>query len=211
MQNVIFLDFDGPLFPDRIIRFHPDNKHPYPGKLKVNSPLVAGNLTYWRMDPVSVGILNNLYAIHPFEIVVSSSWNRFCELDFIEELFHINGIDIPFHQDWCPSRIGVRAARLREIQCWLEDHPEVLNSIIIDDPWSGPCVDAFEQQYDSYPEDIKNRIPKENIIIVDPTLGLDISHHYKMIKIVERWSGVTKEQQDEEKAKRDMFLRAMIW
>ena len=56
MKEVLFLDFDGPLFPDRYIRFDPEQVKPYPGR--VDMPDIV---TYWKMDPLAVQMLNFLH------------------------------------------------------------------------------------------------------------------------------------------------------
>ncbi len=112
MNKILFLDFDGPLFSDRGIRFHPLNEEKYPGDLNID-PSRYGQLTYW------------------------TSWKKFCEKDFIEELFYINCLKLPLHDDWKTTNITFRSCRrMEEINDWIETHPDTDDYIVLDDPWS---------------------------------------------------------------------------
>ena len=210
MNKILFLDFDGPLFSDRGIRFHPLNEEKYPGDLNID-PSRYGQLTYWKMDDTSVEMLNRLHKLHPFMTVVSSSWKKFCEKNFIEELFYINCLKLPLHDDWKTTNITFRSCRrMEEINDWIETHPDTDDYIVLDDPWSGGSIDTYRREHKHYPEEFKLVNP-DNILIVDPTTGLEIAHYHKMYNIVERWAGKTKEQQDQEENERMRVLNAFIW
>lgn len=202
-KKVLFLDFDGPLFPNRIINFHPANRRKYPGKLSVDTTMEK--CTYWKMDEAAVGMLNSLYEMYPFCTVISSSWKGFCSKEFIEELFNINGLMLDLHKDWHTDRLTFRSCkRIEEITDWIEEHPEYDDYIVIDDPWSGESICTYKE----YREE--SIIPKDNIIIIDPTIGLEWGHYTQMHKVVERWTGVTKEQQIKEEEKTKALYMALI-
>jgi len=209
MSKILFLDFDGPLFSDRGIRFHPLNSEKYPGDLNID-PSKFGKLTYWKMDDTSVEMLNRLQKIYPFKTVISSSWKQFCEKDFIEELFYVNSLNLTLHEDWKTSSITFRSCRrMEEINDWVEEHPDTEDCIVLDDPWSGKSIDAYQREHKHYPDEYKIVDP-DNILIIDPTTGLEICHYHKMHKIVERWAGKTKATQDIEDAERMRLLSCFI-
>jgi hypothetical protein len=95
----------------------------------------------------------------------------------------------------------------------MDNHLEYDDCIVIDDPWSGSSIDSYQQNFKTIdPEYLnKHKVHPDNILILDPTIGLECNHFSKLHKIVERWSGVSKEDQDERDARRDALLRAMIW
>ncbi len=146
MSNVLFLDFDGPLFPSRTIQWHPDNRaRTYPGTVlkglsNPHSP------RYWKMDEISVDMLNELYKVYAFDTVVSSSWRRVCSLEFIEELFQVNGLNLTLHEDWdTPTRTFRNCRRSEEINEWMEAHPDVEDCMVIDDRSSGESLFGLQQ------------------------------------------------------------------
>ena len=204
-NKVLFLDFDGPLFSDRVIGFHPDNSRPYPGAEKLNP---GYTLTYWKMDEIAVSMLNKLYSIHPFDTVISSTWKTFASREFIEELFKINGLNLHLHQDWDTPRITFkRCRRIEEIIDWLDKHPDYAECIVVDDPWSGESICSYREAKTE-----NKRIPNRNIVIVDPTIGLEVNHYSAMRRIVEVWSGkTTYEEQERNEQLRQEMLRAFIW
>lgn len=209
-EKILFLDFDGPLFPNRVIRFHPQNAEKYPGHLSLNK---GYQLDYWKMDEVAVHMLNKLFALHPFKTVVSSGWKTFASKDFIKELFAENGLNLSLHDNWATPQITIRSCRrIEEILKWLEDNPTE-DCIILDDPSSGESICTFQDHYDTIDTEYyvnKHSVSKDNIIIVDYTIGMEEHHFYKMHKIVERWSGVTKEEQDKRDKIHDDLLLSMI-
>lgn len=187
-MNVLFLDFDGPLFPQRVLRFHPDNHKPYPGKLSPNRK----DIRYWRMDEVAVAMLNRLYNKHQFETVISSTWRLFCDKEYIEELFEVNGLELKLAEDWATNNYTFRSCRrLEEVNDYVMSH-SVDDCIILDDKMSGSSLHHFNQSSEHYEELGKNPFSKlnaKNVIIVDYSVGIEEAHYWRMLDIVKRWNG----------------------
>lgn len=184
MNNVLFLDFDGPIFPDVHIHMERDNFEPYPGQ-----HIDGEGLTYWKADPVFVNFYNRLQILHPFKTVVSSTWGKVVEFDLIRELFEVNKINVTFHDDCITPEVGLgspfgyRSTRALEIQTWLGNHPEVDDYLILDDPWSGSCLDSN-----------KHNLNKDSIFLVNPDVGLDTQlmndmRHYVKLHWAKQFGG----------------------
>lgn len=176
MNPVLFLDFDGPLFPERQIQ-HSPTMDEYPGKLKFH-PFIS----YWEMDRISVRQLNKLYSIYPFDTVVSSTWKDFVSREQVEELFSVNDLNLKLHEDWATTSNGrVTAQRVHEIKWWLDDHivgDKKLAHIILDDPWSGSSLLCGAWK------DLGLMEP----FIIDPNVGIDPPCYCKMQKVVISWA-----------------------
>jgi len=191
MSNILFLDFDGPLWSDRVTEFHPDNldlDHPRRGIIHDTMVLngdtfIAQILTYWKMDDIAVGMLNTLAELYTFKTVVSSSWREICSRDTIECIFKQNNLNITLHSHWAtdshrdPLDVHV-TDRLLQIKRWIDQH-DVRNYAIVDDPESGEALNDpnMVTQYGLDPN---------NVIIVDPSIGLELKHYYRMRQILSR-------------------------
>lgn len=187
-NEVLFLDFDGPLFSERFIKYHPLNRKPYPGRVDQNELV-----DYWKMDDLAVIILNELMDHHAFETVVSSSWKNFCDREQVEDLFDVNGLNLQLHEKWCTERIvrnhefgmyhsgygyAGKCLRASEIELWVNDHKPT-DYMIIDDPWSGSSLDDRNAHGLNF-----NRI-----VLVDPQVGLSVSEIDRLRNIVRTfWS-----------------------
>lgn len=169
MNTVLFLDFDGPLFPDRVIRFSPPASE-YPGKN------LHKWVTYWQMDVTSVRQLNYLFDLYNFDTVISSSWGDLCSLEQIQELFDVNGLRLRIHQDWdIPHGGRFSANRAHRIKWWLDEHSVngvYPNHLILDDPMSGSCL------CDIY---VMDKLGLSEAFIVDPDIGID-SHCFSAME-----------------------------
>lgn len=186
-MNVLFLDFDGPLFPDRIIKFHPDNRKNFPGSISMPPDDV---FTYWRMDPMSVLFMNTLVDLHPFKTVVSSSWKRFLNKEQIVELFKVNDLVLELHEDHSTpdfnrsfSSYGTTYTmdtRAQEIEAWLKNHEEVSDYMILDDMGSGASLDDHR----------KHCLAEDRILMVDQEFGISTFNQNKMLDIVCSWEGI---------------------
>lgn len=176
MTPILFLDFDGPLFPERQIK-HSPHIDLYPGSSKLH-PFIS----YWEMDRISVRQINSLYNIYNFDTVISSSWKDFCTKEEILELFKINGLEVHLHKDWRTSKNGrMSASRIHEIKWWLDDHKvedKYLAHIILDDPWSGSSL--LDKMWKS--------LGLQEPFIINPDVGIDTDCHENMAKVVRNWA-----------------------
>ena len=181
-EKVLFLDFDGPLFSDRMVKFHPDNTYNNKGVTHIRelvremSPLVANSVDYAHMDPASVNMLNRLQDQYGFLTVISSSWKHFLSKAGICDLFNINDLLLPLHDSWVTPK-GKAGNRLGDIHDWFEENGGIdkYDWIAIDDPISGGNI-ADQYIVEGYlGEDTFKRC-----IIVDPEVGLT-THDYKDI------------------------------
>jgi hypothetical protein len=176
-KPVLFLDFDGPLFPDRVIR-HGPTMALYPGR-QIFHPFID----YWEMDETSVRQINSLYDIYQFDTVVSSSWKHYCEKEHVLELFEINGLKIHLHDDWrTPNKMS--SYRVHDICWWLDDYTVKQGDkyiapahIILDDPLSGNSLEG----------DGWRCFALQEPFIVDPDVGIDSACYKNMVRTVECW------------------------
>lgn len=169
-DKVLFLDLDGPLFPDPVIkkqagsRFEDDFLQWFSDKhLKYPIPL-----DYIYMCENCVDHVNLLAREYDFKTVISSSWYEFFyDRSAFDTLFSINGLKVNFHEDWHTPR-KMRSNRLQEIHWWLQDHPGC-DWIAIDDMFSGSCLT------DHYTL-TKMEMEPERVIIVDTEIGFTHDH-----------------------------------
>lgn len=176
-DNILFLDFDGPLFPDVVIKFHPFNRLEYPGNERF-----PGDITYWKMSEVSVEMFNMLNDRFKFKTVVSSTWKRFIGKVQTEELFEMNGLRLQLHDDWSTKDLRAiarmddyyRCLRSTEIKEWI-DRQKVEKYLIVDDPWSGSSLD------------VDGTIPKHTIVMVNPDVGPSTDDYNAMHNIMRQW------------------------
>ena len=180
-QNILFLDFDGPLWPDRVIKHHPDNRNMnHPARLDLiemmndnGDTFGAATITYWRMDETAVGMLNQIMEIQPFVTVISSSWKEFCSRDTIEYIMDINGLELELHQHWAADYRGMCSKgenRGLAISKWLSDHRDEVGSYaVLDDPGSGG--DLID---DSFVRHIG--LQSENVVLVNYMIGMELEH-----------------------------------
>ena len=192
MTNILFLDLDGPAFPDAIIRHDPTNRKPYPGKMDF------GDLGYWKMCERFKNMWSHIYSVFDFEVVVSSTWRvHYPKPEYFHDLFNTNGLPLNLHTDWCTPKIGKgrysdfqpygnsygsNCNRASEIFYWLQDHPEVKNFVILDDPDSGHSLDMNGAVWN----ESHNRMAG-NIVLVDPDSGLGSTQISQMSAIMKRW------------------------
>lgn len=184
--ETLFLDFDGPLFPNRWIMYASDNNKPYPGR--VNMP---DTVSYWKMDPLSVEMLNSLYELYPFNLVISSAWKKFVSRDQCQDLFVTNGLTLPLIDDeteWCTIRLDNNrmpyshrsgCSRAAEIREYITRH-NITEYLILDDPWSGSSLD-----------DNDNELEKTRIVMVNPDSGIGSHDYQQMLSVVRQWAEST--------------------
>lgn len=134
---IIFLDFDGPLFSKRSLLLEENNE---PHSKPICKALdLHHSVNYWKMDPCSVAILNNLINLNKkVKLVISSSWSNphFHEKKHIQDLLEINKIKYTFHEDWRTNKVG---KRVEDIADWLKNHSQSFRDyLILDDLASAP-------------------------------------------------------------------------
>ncbi len=178
LNHVLFLDFDGPLFSDRYIVYHPDNRRPYPGNVAM-----PDNINYWKMDPLSVDMLNFMHDIFAFTTVVSSSWKRFVNKEQCQDLFEVNGLKLNLADDWATVRMDTfgrrQCCRASEIAEYIDRHG-IAEYIILDDPGSGLSLDDHDN----------HTMEKHRIVMVNPDVGIGSYEHRQMMKIINSWAGI---------------------
>lgn len=130
MTKVVFLDFDGPLLPE-----------------KANLPRHSNGCE--RMDPYAVLFVNRLLEDSDVKIVISSSHSH-SGREHCDKLLMTNGIDISaIHEDWrTPYKMS--SDRTQEIAWWLENHPEVTTYVAIDDLTLSPDFVKYSVRCDSF-------------------------------------------------------------
>lgn len=112
--KIIFLDIDGPMIPLRAYHL--------PGQ--------TGPVSMF--DPCAVSMLNRLLGISQAKIVCSSTWGMMGYERWMN-LLGKNGIDPNVvHEDWITPR-KMSSYRIHEIKWWLDEHPEVVDYVAIDD------------------------------------------------------------------------------
>lgn len=174
--NILFLDFDGPLFPNRIIKFFSKNVSSNPDVIAfaqnhVNT-IYIDQMDYIFMDPVAVEMLNRLNDIHSFQTVISSTWGDIVKgRESVLRLFELNGLNLDLHSDWITPK-KMSSNRIHEVKWWLDDHNET-NWAVLDDPWSAGFL-AYPEQVTMFGMDPRR------CVIVNPEIGMEIEHHQQL-------------------------------
>lgn len=195
LPTVLLLDFDGPLWSDRVIKFHPENKDKHPKMehlrnkmIEFGDTFVAATLTYWKMDEVAVGMLNHLMEVKPFKTVISSSWRELCSKETIQYILFMNNLKLDLHHDWLTDirpagfSYGSKAYsdRLSDVHRWIVQHKdEISDYVILDDPSSGGSLtdDKLVKQVGLDPS---------RVVIVNEEVGMEIDHFLTIKEILDR-------------------------
>ena len=174
---VVFLNFDGPLFPQRVY-FSKENNDSSKKKIKEIglNPLV----NYWKMDQIAVDMLMELYKYCPFQLVITSAWADFGlhEKEQIEKLLIENNLDIPLHQNWRLSKEQYEG-KIDQIKEWLENN-EYKDYLILDHNESD--ADLME-----YKELKKNNIDRFKVVLVNSMNGILYQDYFKIKAIIGNW------------------------
>jgi hypothetical protein len=174
MNPVIFLDLDGPLFSDRVIKYDWDNlKEQYH---------FNPHISYWKMDSVAVGILNLFYEKNKFEFVISSSWRLLHTKSDLTELFKLNNLIAPITSgDWETKEFQETGCnRANEIGDWIIRN-KCDRYIILDDADSGASLGYLISGIGR--NEYTKTINEDNIILVNSHIGLDHGNYEKMLEI----------------------------
>ncbi len=180
MPGVIFLDFDGPIFPSKVFLF-PENS----GEISVEKCKTLElhpYVTYWKADPVAIAMLNKFYEYYPYDLVISSSWadSWLHEKKHIEGVLDENNLTYNLHKNWRTPREKYDT-RHEQIAHWLRENPEYKDKyIILDDHSSGDLL--FDE------ETISNlNLKKENIYLVNVHEGLTYADFKSISKQLASW------------------------
>jgi hypothetical protein len=191
-NNILFLDLDGPAFPDAVIQYHPDQSKPYPGDFDMSE-----TITYWKMCERFRDMWVHLYKTRDFKTVISSSWRKYYKDPFcFYDLFEVNGLPLELHDDWHTPIIssgrggfdsystgyGLDCVRASEIHYWLQNHPEVKDFAILDDPDSGNSLLPDGGAWNTAHEHMRN-----NIVLVNYDTGLGGYDIQRMLNITKPW------------------------
>lgn len=145
-MNVIFLDHDG------VICLHPqwgsrfDKQDKFGRKLSQNIRTLPVDIRFDNFDKKAVLVLNEILEEVDVEIVVSSDWKRWADVDELGEYYEEQGIiqkpiditpffnDVPVRTDynWTYAQ-RTEQQRSLEILQWLDKHPDVDNWVAVDD------------------------------------------------------------------------------
>lgn len=180
-QPIVFLDFDGPIFPEKIFMY-PQNQ----GQVTKDKCLeldLHPHVTYWYADPFAIAILNKLKEDYNYKLVISSSWaeKRMHEKSHIEQILKENGLNYDLHDDWMTPRYN--KIRQEQIEDWLKNHPEVGDYyIILDDTKSAPEL-FFEKTY------LTSTLNQRNVYLAHEKDGLSYDQFEDMHFLMGYWMG----------------------
>lgn len=190
MSNILFLDLDGPAFPDAVMHYHPDNRRPYPGTVDMGQ-----ELTYWKMCERFTHLYMQMYETREFEVVISSAWRKYHpNPECFYDLFEQNGLPLNLHSDWrttimsgntygyYSSGYTAYCTRADEIHDWLMKHTEIKHFAIFDDPQSGISLVKDSTFWNTHYEYMA-----DNIILVDPDVGFGSSQMQKALLTTQKW------------------------
>ena len=179
MPGVIFLDFDGPIFPSKVFIYPENNGDIATSKCKELN--LHPYVTYWKADPNSIAMLNQLYEIYPYDLVISSSWAD----DWLHQKEHIDGVlfsnnlNYTLHTEWRTPRDRYNT-RHEQIGHWLRKHPDINNYIVIDDTSSGDMLDDADALAES-------GINPKSVFLVDIDEGISYKNYKEIRDIVRCW------------------------
>jgi hypothetical protein len=175
--NIIFLDIDGVCNTDTsyqqyLYNFYgvdsakDVNKEVKHVKKLNNSFMPKLNLEYWPMDQNAINNIHRLLREVPnLKFVISSSWKTLGSIEKIQKIFQLKGLNIPI-LDKTSSLVN----RGFEIKDWLDKNALIINKY---------CVIDDNTFY------IKEIIPNELIVTVNPNIGYSSTDFEKTIKIFE--------------------------
>lgn len=186
MSHVVFLDFDGPLYPHKVLLL-PENQPNFHKSLPYLNRSRELNLhpyiNYWKMDPFAIAMLNNL-AMKDCVFVLSTSWISIHDFSTLDNLLKINGFKGKILEDWSVNikktlgGLETRLNRAQSIAEWLSRHPEYQSKyIILDDLSSAPEM-AKKDLMKMY------GISNSRIFLADIDNGISLSAYKKILNMV---------------------------
>ena len=143
-MKVIFLDHDGVICLAQ--QFGGRYKKQAKARKKLSQSVMdlPVNARFDNFDKKAIKTLNLILEETGAEIVVSSDWKNWANVEEMGEYYEQQGIikkpidftpreyNVPEKQEWHPDW-ELEASRTLEIQEWLKDHPEVTHWVAIDD------------------------------------------------------------------------------
>ncbi len=180
MPGVLFLDFDGPIFPTKVFLFPENNGKS--GESTCKELNLHPYVTYWKADPISIVMLNKLYEIYPYDLVISSSWadDWLHDKQQIEGVLLKNELNYSLHKTWRTPRDSYDT-RHEQISHWLKLHPEYGdNYIILDDTSSGAGLADLEEVE-------RCKLNPENIYLVDIDNGITHQQYLDIFNQLKSW------------------------
>ena len=180
MPGVVFLDFDGPIFPTKVFVL-PENNGKESAEVCAELNLHP-YVTYWKADPISIAMLNKLYEMYPYDLVISSSWadEWLHGKEQIEGVLIKNELKYNLHSTWRTPRDRYDQ-RHEQIAHWLKLHPEYGdNYIILDDTGSGAGL-ADQEEIEKY------NLNSKNIYLVDLDNGLTHKQYQEIMLKLRCW------------------------
>ena len=168
-MKVLFLDHDG------VICLSSQWGGRFKKKGYDSNPETPLDIRMDSFDSKAVKVLNSIIEETECEIVVSSDWKNWGNLDQMKEMYITRGIKPPIDltpnmKDFDEGGFGMlkwknlyEAIRVIEIEKWLEEHPEVTRWVAVDD-MNLSKLDHFVMTTKPYNEGIKQSGIKEKII-----------------------------------------------
>jgi hypothetical protein len=193
-MKVIFLDHDGVIclssnWGGRSKKWSKyRSANPESSSDRMDAPV---DVRFDNFDKKSIKVLNSILEETGAEIVVSSDWKRWANVEEMGEYYESQGISkkpIDFTLDlgkctWYTNEVWVwfpkwdlEMSRSIEIQQYLHDHPEITHWVAVDDLFMGKSIihDGYTVEYDwglsnfvhtpKYNEGIKQSGVKEKIL-----------------------------------------------
>lgn len=130
-MNIIFVDIDGPLIPQK---FHYFSQNRKTGK---------DNPPYF--DPWAVRCFNLWVRYSNAKIVFCTNWavNGYTA-DELKFIMQYNGLGFDYHED-CITPKKMSSSKGNEIHWWLRDHPECTNFIAVEDDSTCGWLEEFTE------------------------------------------------------------------
>jgi hypothetical protein len=168
-MKVLFLDHDG------VICLSNNWGGRFKKKGFDSNPETPLDIRMDNFDDKAVKVLNSIIEETGCEIVVSSDWKKWGNLEQMKEMYITRGIKPPIDltpnmKDFDEGGFDMfkwknlyEAIRVIEIKKWLEDHPEVTHWVAVDD-LDLSKLDNFVMTTKPYNEGIKQSGVKEKIL-----------------------------------------------
>ena len=157
MNNIIFLDIDGPLMPTRQW-LHPENS--LLRREFVQDPSTKDAARWWKtinerpdfcerikFDSVAVEMFNQWARLGNAQVVVASNWANWLSKKQLKTIFKCNNLTFKLHRDWrTPKKFT--SNRVHEIGMWMTEYPRA-NALVVDDDLD---VVQFKKYAEQFPD-----------------------------------------------------------